>query len=394
VKDKNLQYKNILITGGRAPATLHLARLLKQKKHRVYIADTFARNLASVSQYVDKSFVIPPPRQAPKGFVNQMRIIIKDYDIDIIIPTCEETFHVSLHRPAFEKYCQVFTSDIATLDKLHHKWTFNQLLKKIALPYPKSFLTTSLEETLVATKKLEAFVAKPTYSRFADKVIINDPNELNKIVINTSPSWIIQDYIDGDHFCSFSIAKNGKLSAHSVYPVSYRVENGAAVYFEAINVREIECIVSTIVTAINYTGFISFDFIRNKKDDAYYCLECNPRLTSGIHLFDNKDSFMPFSSAADICYPKAKNRMMLTLAMLSYNLIEQRSLTKFRDLIRAMRQADDVVFNWKDLRPFFAQFSSVLYFYKIAKQNNISILEATTHHIEWNGDSDMVMSDG
>jgi len=386
-----LQCKNILITGGRAPATLHLARLLKQKKHRIYVADTFARNLTAVSQYVDKSFVIPAPRQAPKDFVNQMRIIIKDYDIDIVIPTCEETFHVSLHQSVFEKYCQVFTSDINLLHELHNKSRFNQLLKKLTLPYPESFLVKSRQEMLAATKKLEGFVAKPTYSRFADKVIINNPKELNKVVVNPSQSWLIQDYIDGDHFCSFSIAQNGKLSAHSVYPVTYRVENGAAVYFESINIPEIEHIISTIVTTSNYTGFISFDFIKSSKDGNYYCLECNPRLTSGIHLFDAKDALMPFHSASKICYPKAENRMMLALAMLSYNLVEQRSLTNFRDLIDAMRQADDVVFSWKDLRPFFAQFLSVLHFYKIAKQNNISILEATTHHIEWNGGDNVAM---
>ncbi|MCH2022058.1 MAG: ATP-grasp domain-containing protein [Saprospiraceae bacterium] len=378
--------KNILLTGGRAPATLHLARLLKQQGHIVCIADTFAKNLTSVSKYIDKSFITSAPRQSPKDFVAEMVNIITDNEIDVLIPTCEETFHISLHKSNFEKHCMVFTSDILLMQELHDKWKFNQLLKKLSLPFPKSFFTKTQGELSSAIKEVNQFVAKPVYSRFADKVIINDKNELGNVNINEKEPWVIQEYIEGSHFCSFSIANKGHLSAHAVYPVGYRVQNGAAIYFEAIEVPEIEDIVTTIAKDKKYTGFLSFDFIKKETDGKFYTIECNPRVTSGIHLFDSKDAFMPFKKSLSICYPKENNRMMLTVAMVLYNLAETRSWTSFWDLIQCMLKAEDVVFSWRDLKPFFAQFMSIFYFYKLAKENNISILEATTHHIEWNGD--------
>lgn len=377
--------QNILLTGGRAPATLHLARLLKKKGHQVYVADTFEKNLTAVSQYVKKSFVTPFPRQAPKAFVNTMRKIIKDYDIHLLIPTCEETFHVSLHKKHFEKYCKVFTSDISVLEDLHNKWFFNQLLAQLELPYPKSYLTGNYQELEDAAQNLGEFVAKPTYSRFADSVIINDSSVLRDIIINENQTWLAQEFIEGKHFCSFSIADEGSLTAHSVYPVTYRVGNGSAVYFEAVDVPKIEAIVTKIVEEKNYTGFIAFDFIQSYQNGQYYTLECNPRLTSGIHLFDEKDAFLSFDKNSGICYPKEENRMMLTMAVVVYNLLEQRSFSSTKDILQAMLKAKDVVFSWKDLKPFFAQFLTVLHFYIIAKQQNISILEATTYHIEWNG---------
>ena len=38
----------------------------------------------------------------------------------------------------------------------------------------------------------------------------------------------------------------------------------------------------------NYTGFVAFDFIIDQ-DDVPYPLECNPRLTSGIHFLHHGD---------------------------------------------------------------------------------------------------------
>ncbi|MCP4440363.1 MAG: ATP-grasp domain-containing protein [Aureispira sp.] len=377
--------KNILLTGGRAPATLHLARLFKRQKHKVYIADTFGYNLSGVSKYVDQSFIIPPPRQQPKAFVNQLRILIKDYSIDLLIPTCEETFYVAQYQEAFARYCQVFTSGIKLMEQLHSKWNFNQLLRWLELPYPKSVLTHSRAELNKAVGQFHKFVAKPTYSRFADNVIIDDKKALEDISINHQQSWVVQEFIEGDHFCSFSVVDKGRLTAHSVYPVSYRVGNGAAVYFESIDIPKIKDIITKIIQTTKYTGFLSFDFIKSSKDGQYYTLECNPRLTSGIHLFDAKDAFMPFQKPYGVCYPKPENRMMLTLAILAYSLPEVRSFPAFLKLLKYMTKAEDVVFSWQDLRPFFAQLFTIFHFYRIAKQNNISILDATTHHIEWNG---------
>jgi predicted ATP-grasp superfamily ATP-dependent carboligase len=382
-----LPNKNILITGGRAPATLQLARLLHQQKHNIYIADTFAYNLSGVSQFINKSFVIPPPRQAPKAFVKEMKRILKDYQIDILLPTCEETFHVSKYKDTFSTNCFVFCAPICTLHQLHDKWQFNQLLKKLTLPYPISFLAQSYAEAIEQIATLDKFVAKPNYSRFADNVLINDKKALKDIDIHPNKSWVIQQFIAGNHFCSFSVAHQGKFVAHSVYPVSYRVGNGAAVYFESTSVPAIRAIIQKIALATNYTGFLSFDFIQSDQDGLFYTLECNPRLTSGIHLFDAKDSFMPFDSNQNkICYPNPKNKMMLTLAMLVYSLPEVRSFRELLLLLKKMLQAEDAVFKWKDIKPFFAQLYTIFHFYRIAKQNNISILEATTHHIEWNGE--------
>jgi len=381
-----LENKRVLLTSGRAPATLHLARILDKKGHHVYCTDTFGFNITGASKHVQKSFITAPPRQSPKRFINELKEIIRDYNIDILIPTCEETFYVSMYKEKIAPFCQVFVSDIDTLNCLHNKWHFNQWLRKQDLPYPKSYIVQSKEEALRAMAHFDEFVLKPTYSRFADKVFFNDKKALDTIQISSLRPWIVQELIKGKHFASFSIVSEGKLTAHATYPVEYRVRNGAAVYFETTQIPQIEKLAQDIAQKTNYTGFLSLDYVQAYSDKKIYALECNPRLTSGIHLYDWLDDFMPFHGFDEVCYPKPHNRMMLVVAMLLYNFPEIENSAQLIRMLKKMALADDAVFSWKDIKPCLAQIPSIIYFYQLAHKHNISLLEATTHHIEWNGE--------
>src|SRR5690554_2425064 len=121
--------KRILLTGGRAPATLELARLLSNAGHDVYIAESMRYNLTQYSKHIKKSFVIPPPRTNHEGFIVQLIEIIQQEHIDVLIPTCEEVFYISKSLTQLRMYCDVFTSPIDVMKTLHSKWYFIKLLQ-------------------------------------------------------------------------------------------------------------------------------------------------------------------------------------------------------------------------------------------------------------------------
>lgn len=58
--------RNILITGGRAPVALELARLFKAAGHRVYAAESAKYHLCRVSSAVEASFRVPSPGISPR----------------------------------------------------------------------------------------------------------------------------------------------------------------------------------------------------------------------------------------------------------------------------------------------------------------------------------------
>jgi len=86
---------NVLLTGGRAPATLELARIFHSAGHQVFLAESVSGSLTANSRAVAASFLIPPPRQQPKDFIRALIEIICQNKIDLLIPTCEEAFHVA-----------------------------------------------------------------------------------------------------------------------------------------------------------------------------------------------------------------------------------------------------------------------------------------------------------
>ena len=91
-----------LITGARAPVALELARNLSKDGHTVYIADSLRFPLARCSNFVKKIFRIAAPRLSLSQFKNDLQKIIKDYNIDLLIPTCEEVFYISAIKSSLE----------------------------------------------------------------------------------------------------------------------------------------------------------------------------------------------------------------------------------------------------------------------------------------------------
>jgi hypothetical protein len=121
------------------------------------------------------------------------------------------------------------------------------------------------------------------------------------------------------------------------------------------------------VKKLNFTGNISFDFI--EKDKQYYIIECNPRITSGIHIICINDFTKLFFNGCDTLL---KQKAQLLIPML---------ITKLKILFYK-----DVVFDSHDLKPFFKQISCLRMFDSIAKKNKISLTKATVFDIEWNGE--------
>ncbi|MFN8577403.1 MAG: ATP-grasp domain-containing protein [Candidatus Sericytochromatia bacterium] len=376
--------KNVLFTGGRSPFTLDLTRLFATSGFNVYIADTFKDNMSGNSKYAKKNILLASPALKTEDFIQDLIDIIIEYKIDLLIPTCEEVFYVGKYLKKLEKFCKVFVSDISVLEQLHSKYKFIGILNKLDIKHPKSERVSDINVLKNRLQYKEKFVLKPEFSRFASTVFINDKN-IDNIKINKEYPWVLQEFIDGNAFCSYSVAQNGKLLAHGVYPSIY-CAGKATIHFKSVKVSEIEEIVTKIVKNFDYTGQISFDFIQSKEDNIYYPIECNPRGTSGTHLFSKKLSKAFLNETnGKVIYPDLENPRMVALAMLIYELPTIRNIDDSKEFFRDFYKSKDVVFRVGDMKPFISQFKSLNHYAKIARKNNISLTEAIMYDIEWNG---------
>ena len=81
---------------------------------------------------------------------------------------------------------------------------------------------------------------------------------------------------------------------------------------------------------------------------------------------------------------------MLSIAMLIYGLPAALKKHKIMEWVKTFFTSNDVILDFKDPLPFLLQFRSLLSYMKLAREKGISLLEASTFDIEWNGEMNEV----
>jgi len=382
---------NILITGGRAPVALELSRLFYSAGHKVYIADSILHYMCRASRSVVKGYTLPAPNEGELTFIDALQDIIEREKITHLIPTCEEVFYIAKHRERLSKYCVVFVDSIEILTQLHHKYQFVELVNSLGMATPRSWLIHSNDdlEIKMAASPCVKMVLKPAYSRFSSHLYFLERDEIvpSEINITAGQPWVLQEYIEGRHYCTFSVVHQGSITAHTAYPVTFRVGKGASVYFKNERHEAIDQWVRQFVEKINITGQIAFDFIE-REDGQLFAIECNPRVTSGVHLFTEKDRLDQayFQKESGVKIPNDTTRRLLAFPMWTYALAEIRSWKQFKKWLRCALTTKDVIFRFADPLPALYQYVEYASFWLHSRKHRISLLESTTYDIEWNGE--------
>lgn len=271
----------VLITGVRAPVGVDLARSFKAAGYSVELADSspaFAANMARLGPVLR----LPPARFEFADFARELSEYCERNPGALIVPTCEEVFFVSAASERHGFANQVLTSDLEVLRRLHSKIEFPALLQELRLPSPR---TQMIDSPLQDLKNADV-VLKPEFSRFGRATLIKPSvRQLATIQPSKTSRWALQEFIAGDEFCLWSVARGGELVASVVYRPKWRQGQTAAYAFEATEAPDAIDIARDIAKGLNYTGQIALDLIR-AKNGQYIPIECNPRAVSGAHLFD------------------------------------------------------------------------------------------------------------
>jgi len=380
---------NVLLTGGRAPATLELARIFHSAGHRVFLAESIRSSLTAASRALTASFLIPAPRQQPQMFVQALLEIIRRNQIDLLIPTCEETFHIARGHAELSAECVVFSEPLENLRPLHHKADFIQRAQILSLSVPETCLVETPEQLSAAFARWPRLVFKPVYSRFASATLILPTREQaeSALRLRAPAAWVAQEYIEGRQVCTYSVVHQGQITAHCAYRSDFTAGPGSTILFKPIEQPAVLAWVKKFVEARRYTGQISFDFIETATG-VVFAIECNPRATSGVHLFAGQAAFPEaFFNPQQACLsPSPGTSSMLLTAMLVYGLPDALRKRRLKRWLLEFSQSRDVIFSLRDPAPALLQMRSLLYFVLLGWQRGLSPLEASTFDIEWNGE--------
>lgn len=368
-----------------------MARILKRSGHIITTCDSFPVFISSESASIKKSFICSSPRLHENAFVNDLNRIIDEQHIDWIIPTSEEIFYISKNKDRIN--ANVFAEPISSLRILHHKYNFIECARTYGLPTPKTWIIHSNEDFLIWKRTEEQWnnsemIIKPVYSRFGvnvRKIVPYAHDVFPAMNCSKTHPWVIQETITGTPICVYAIAHKGKLTVYADYTSSF-FAGGACIYFQHKNDQAVLEWVKEFVHRYQFTGQISFDFIIQNRIP--FPLECNPRTTSGLHLFSDHINFDDalFGNKPELITPSQTNSYMLGMAMWTYGLSNIHSFSKALEWMRIVLKAKDVVFQWNDPKPFVNQIKMFFWLQKVRKQKNTSLIEVITEDIKWDGD--------
>lgn len=269
----------VLLTLGRLPKALELARALHAAGCRVIVAEPFGWHICRLSRAVSRSYRIASPNRDKPRFLDELAAIVARERVDIVVPVSEEALHAMDLQARLPGGVRLYSPPAALLHELHDKLRFARRASALGLDVPR----TEPHEAAAAAALASSgdFIVKPRHScsgigfrafRHGAPLPPVDPQ---------TPA-VVQSFVAGEHLSTFSIARDGRVLGTVIYRGTV-FSGTVAVCFERVPGHAgIERWVETFADGVGYTGFISFDFIVER--GLPVAIECNPRLTSGAHF--------------------------------------------------------------------------------------------------------------
>ena len=271
----------VLITGARAGAALDLARDFRMAGWQVHMADSSPARLARWSKAPHHVHRHAPPALDRAGFRRDMDALVARLQPALIVPCCEEVFHLAAWAEASGWHDRLFAPPLAVLRRLHDKLEFARLGAELGLPVPESLPFDPGQPPADPAE----WVFKPRFSRFGGKTLVGPtPRQLARL--GAVESWLAQRKARGIEHCFHAVAHQGEITAFAAYRSDWKLGGGASFAFTPVAgalADQLRQIAGTLARATSLTGQFACDAIVDA-DGQPWLIECNPRATSGVHL--------------------------------------------------------------------------------------------------------------
>ncbi len=375
--------KTVLLTLGRLPKALELARALKSAGCRVVVAEPFGWHVCRPSTAVDRSIRVAAPNTNTQQYLDDLMRVIAEERVDFVVPVSEEALHAARLKPVLPAHVNIFSPGQAQLLQLHDKLGFAHIAGSYDLDVPETFAAG--DPAAVALSQVYDHIIKPVHS--CSGIGVEHRGKGTALNITAAdPDCVVQAFVPGRHVSSFSVAHEGREIVTVLYEGTVFSGTVAVCFTRIEKLKPVDDWISRFIARSGYSGFISFDFIVSDEGRAW-AIECNPRVTSGVHFLNNADL------ARAILQPAARQpvRFKKTRSFQqSYTTLTEayRHILNPPAFLARMRQlfsARDVVWSARDPMPFLLMTPMSWDILKPSIFSGMSLGEAATRDIAWFG---------
>jgi len=373
----------VLVTGGRLPSSVGLVQALGAYGARVDVADTYKFAAALHSSSVSAAHTVPSAARDTFAFVDAVAGIVRERDIDIVIPSFEEGFYLARYSDRIP--VPIFAPDFQAVRRLHDKATFIDLCAELGLPTPASVTVTSRAALADAVGRFDRYLARPAFSRGGAYCLTNQGPRAGEMRIDEcdptqeSP-WIVQEFVEGNDASTFSIVREGKVLVHGVYAPLIEATGGFSVRFTSIDDFGTLPVTAKVAEHFGYTGFLCFDCRRTT--DGFVMLECNPRLDAGVFVTPPEwvgEAILGRPDAARTV--KAGLKRQYDAILLSKGEIQ----IPLRERVRLLLTEPDALAARHDLLPAILFYTGHRHWSAVAKREHLDYGAAFVEDVSWDG---------
>lgn len=365
----------VLLTLGRLPKGLDVARSFAASGWRVIVADPHKRHVVGASRAVAKSYRTPAPADQPNAYINALCEIIRAERVELVVPISEEILHVSALHGRVDPHVKILAMPQETLLRLHDKAGFVAFAVAQGLNVPQTALSGSAEAIMLAQK--DDYIVKRRHSCAGIG--------LRRAQAGSAPpvedGSVVQRLVQGCEHSVCALAHDGRVTACAIYVASL-LSGTVAVGFQRVDHAAIQQWVERFVSACAWTGFISFDFIVDD-DGVPWGLECNPRLTSGAHFFETSDIAGAILDPSAPLRLRASLRLQQMWACLTETQHSFGDWPTFRHHLRHLLTTRDVSWSWTDPWPLIGMPWAAWTIISRSRTLRVSFGEAASMDIVW-----------
>ncbi|MBS0295154.1 MAG: ATP-dependent carboxylate-amine ligase [Proteobacteria bacterium] len=381
----------VLITGARAPAALDLARSFANAGRETHLADSTPCLMAHASRTPHAVHAYAPPAADPVQFKRDLERLIAGIQPSLIVPACEEVFHLAaLARTWPDLRRRLFAPEFDTLAILHSKRRFVEACQTLGLRAPATWPIDTPNDLEAQLPHAQDRVFKREFSRFGDAVLVGPEPETarRQVTIGDASPWIAQQRLRGREASFYAVCREGRLTAFCAYASDWRDRGGASYVFEPVEPTveaALAASADTLARALVRNGQFACDAI---VDDAGvpWLIECNPRATSGAHLFDRRAGLArAMVTAGAMLTPPDSRVRYLGPALWLIALPDALAKGRMAAWRAVRREGVEVVGAPGDRRPRLGAVLDSLTFGARALVSGRSLTQAMTDGIAWDG---------
>jgi predicted ATP-grasp superfamily ATP-dependent carboligase len=221
--------------------------------------------------------------KSDEDFIELINERLLKWKIDVLVPSdIWSVFLFARSGNVFQAPAIFPVAAVETLEKLHDKRSFCELLRDLGISHPRTSQLRSAADAPAVTMPFPVIV-KPVSGEGGCGVLkMNSASELGLYLKSRGSKTlfplVVQEFIDSSDAGISILAQNGNVVAWTIQRWIGRAR------LEFVKHKEILEVTKKIVRETSFSGVAHFDILIENKTGEMYVLECNPRFWGSLHV--------------------------------------------------------------------------------------------------------------